>query len=665
MKTIQSFALFCLMTLSMQIHAGHDITSPDEKLTVAFTLQNGQPIYTLAFNNTEMIKPSALGLNLKNPFSGGFELVEVKEGSVDNEWTPLWGEYDVIPDQHNSLRAVLKEQGPAGRTLIIEFRAYNEGLAFRYHMPNAEKDEWKVLSERTTFHFPEGSAACPVYWTSGEYPREPVPLDNINRMAMIPFTVRQPDGSFASLFEAHVVSYPRCGMKSKGNSAVGVEFLANSVVGEGKLTTPWRVVLVGEDEGKLIENEHLILTLNPPCAIKNPDWIKPGLTMSNNRNCDQMTQDCMKEIIDLASEQNFRYLQLDWAWYGTEWKWSQADRKEFLAHSPDYEEKYENFDEIIAADPYTVVKGAVPYRPAQKWAYLSRYVDFEMDELVRYAKKRNMGVCLYIHDRVLRKHDLDKLFSHYEDWGIAGLKPGFVGYGSAADTDWIRHMVKTAAKHHLWLCIHDDHVPDGMERTYPNLFISEGTGGQEMYHDVHQDVILPFTRNLAGPFDYTPRLNNNEGFKSKGVTYGKSHLHGVAFFVVYPGPTAIVRGHVREIIDDTPAAMGVEAEFVKRLPMNWDDTKVLDAKMGEYIVIARRNDKTWFIAGMTGHEAYTAPLELDFLKPGRQYTATIYRDSKKTVNDFRHAVKETRTVNAGDKLNIRMAKAGGLAVIIE
>ncbi len=656
--------IFFLVTLSFQIHAGHPITSPNGNIEARFQLQNGRPFYTLTFNDTEIIEPSALGLNLKNAFSGGFKLIEVKKESVDTEWTPVWGGYDVIPDKHNSLKAVLKEQGPAGRTLIIEFRAYNEGLAFRYHMPNAKKDEWEVLSEKTTFQFAGGSVAYAIYRTEQEFPQEPIPLENLDRRAMTPLTVKQPNGTFASVLEAFVKSYARSGIKPMQNGAVGLQYMSESVEGEDALRSPWRVILLGENEGRLIENEHLVMTLNPACKIDDPSWIDPGLTVSNNRNCG-LKYDCLNKIVDMASEQNFRYLQLDWAWYGTEWKWSEADRREFLEHNPEWRENHKNFDEIIAADPYTAVKGSVPYRPSKKWANFSREVDFEMDELIRYGKERGMGVCLYIHDRVLRKHDLDKLFAHYKSWGLAGLKPGFVGYGSAADTDWIRHMVKTAAKHHLWLDIHDAHIPDGMERTYPNLFISEGGGGQEGYHDVHQDVTLPFTRNLAGPFDYTPRINNNYRYEEKGVTYGKSHVHGVAFLVVYRGPTSVVRGHVREILDDTPAAMGIEAEFVKRLPMNWDDTKVLDAKIGEHILIARRNNKTWFIAGMTGHEAYTAPVKLNFLEPGKQYTATIYRDSEKTVEDFRHAVKETRTVKAGDKLNIRMAKAGGLAVIIE
>jgi len=256
---------------------------------------------------------------------------------------------------------------------------------------------------------------------------------------------------------------------------------------------------------------------------------------------------------------------------------------------------------------------------------------------------------------VLRAHDMDKLFAVYQSWGLAGLKPGFVQYGTAEQTDWIRSMVEAAARHNLWLCIHDAHVPDGMERTYPNLMICEGGGGQEGNHPVRQDVIMPFTRCLAGPFDYTPYI----------YTKNKSHAHGMAFFVVFRGPTTVVRGGSHELVSKGPNRIGAEVEFMRRVPMNWDETRVLDAKVGHHIVTARRSGKAWFIGGMTGEAAYTAPLPLDFLAPGKSYTATIFRDGETETDGFRPAVKEVRTVKSGDLLNLAMAKAGGLAVIIE
>ncbi len=305
------------------------------------------------------------------------------------------------------------------------------------------------------------------------------------------------------------------------------------------------------------------------------------------------------------------------------------------------------------ADPTKVAKGRVPYRP--DWKDFHTVVGLDLPELVKVARERGMGVCLYMHGDVLRAHDMDKLFALYQSWGLAGLKPGFVRYGSAEQTDWIRSMVEAAARHHLWLCVHDAHVPDGMERTFPNLMINEGGGGQEGNHPVRQDVIMPFTRCLAGAFDYTPHIYHK----------GKSHAHGVAFFVVFHGPTAVVRGSIKEFASSGPNRIGPEAEFMRRVPMNWDETRVLDARVGHHIVTARRNGGVWYVGGMTGEEPYTAPVTLDFLTPGKSYTATIFRDGDAEAEGFRPAVKEVRTVRAGDSLNIPMAKAGGLAVILE
>ena len=305
------------------------------------------------------------------------------------------------------------------------------------------------------------------------------------------------------------------------------------------------------------------------------------------------------------------------------------------------------------ADPYTVAKGRVPYRP--DWKKAHTVVDIDMPELVKYAREHGMGICLYMHGNVLRAHDMDKLFATYEAWGLAGLKPGFVRYGSAEQTDWIRTLVATAARHKLWLCIHDAYLPEGMERTYPNLMLSEGGGGQEGNHPVRQDVILPFTRCLAGPFDFTPHIYEK----------GKSHAHSMAFFVVYPGPSTVVRGGINELTSKSVNRIGPEKAFLKRVPMNWDETRVLDAKIGHHIVTARRNGKVWFLGGMTGTNAYTASLPLNFLDSEKTYTATIFKDGEQEENGFRPAVMEIRNVRSTDQLNLAMAPAGGLAVIIE
>ena len=630
--------------------AAETLVSPDGAVKAAFDLHDGQPTYSLTYKGASVLEPSALGLNLKDAFRNGFTVADTARSSVSTEWKPVWGERALVPERYNGLTVSLKEKDPRGQSLALELRAYNEGLAFRYRLSFAADTAWRLAGEATEFRFPQGSAAFAIAGTEDTFPQDPIPLTALPKHSMEPFTVRLPDGKYASLTEAFVVSYPRSKIEKREAGAVGIHLLGKAE-GRGEFTTPWRVILLGDNEARLIEHEDLVLNLNPPCAIPDTSWIKPGLTISDAGNCLLNTPE-LEKVVDLTYTNGIRYLQIDWGWYGTEWTWNDADRKKFLEVNPSWANDL-GWVTNTYADPRTVAKGRVPYRA--DWKDAHTVVNLDLPALVKYARERNVGVCLYMHGDVLRAHDMDKLFALYQSWGLAGLKPGFVPYGDAEKTDWIRSMVVAAARHNLWLCIHDAHVPDGMERTYPNLLITEGGGGQEGNHPVRQDVIMPFTRCLAGPFDYTPYLYSKN----------KSHAHGMAFFVVFRGPTAVVRGGSHELVSKGPNRIGPEAEFMRRVPMNWDETRVLDAKVGHHIVTARRSGSTWFIGGMTGDAPYTAPLALDFLAPGKSYTATIFRDGETETDGFRPAVKEIRTVKAGDRLNLAMAKAGGLAVIIE
>jgi alpha-glucosidase len=644
-----AFLFFSSLAL-LPLRAAETLVSPDGAVEAAFDLRDGQPVYALTYKDVAVLEPSPLGLKLRDAFRGGFAVTGTARGSASSEWKPVWGERSLIPDRYASLTVTLQEKGPRGQPLVLELRAYNEGLAFRYRLQPGADSAWQVEREETGFRFPQGSAAFAIKWTEDTFPQEPIPLADFPKHSMAPFTVRLPGGQYASVLEAFVVGYPRCMIEKREGGAVGIH-LQGKAEGRGTFTTPWRVVLLGDSEARLIENEHLVLTLNPPCALPDTAWIKPGLTLSDQNNC-LLKMPELKHAIDVAHTNGFRYLQLDWGWYGTEWTWNDADRKTFIKTNPSWTNDL-GWVTNTYANPYAVAKGRVPYRP--DWKDAHTVVDLDMPALVAYARERGMGVCLYMHGDVLRAHDMDALFATYQAWGLAGLKPGFVRYGSAEQTDWIRKMVEAAARHNLWLCVHDAHVPDGMERTYPNLMINEGGGGQEGNHPVRQDVIMPFTRCLAGPFDYTPQL----------YAKNKSHAHGMAFFVVFPGPTTVVRGGLKEFASSGANHIGPEVEFMRRVPMNWDETRVLDAKVGHHIVTARRSGGAWFIGGMTGDAAYTAPVALDFLAPGKTYTATIFRDGEKEEGGFRPAVKETRTVKAGDRLDLPMAVAGGLAVIVE
>ena len=634
--------------------AARHLESPDHAVRLEIKVEGGRPSYSVSYRGRVMVEPSALNLVMKNAWAGGLELEGSSRQSVRSAWKPLYGERATIPDRYDSLAIQFREKGGERRRIGLEFRAYSEGIAFRYTFPQpAAGKPWSVEQELTEFRFIKSSEAYPIYGTEATFEPVGVPLAQVKAIAHSPLTVETPVG-FASVLEACAVHYSRMRFAKTPDGAL-VSHILGPVENRTAFMSPWRVILLGSTAGELIEHEYLVQDLNPPDAIADKSWIVPGKAISNEGNAElQMAE--LKKMIDFAAPNGFRYLQLDWGWYGTEWTWTDQDRELFRKTRPDLVDD-PDWVRNTQADPFVVAKGLVPYRA--DWKSVT-HVDLDMPELIRYAKERGMGVCLYIEVwHTLRAHDreMDKLFATYEKWGVAGLKPGFVRYGAQENTDWIRNMVETAARHHLWLCIHDEHVPDGMERTYPNVFIVEGGGGQEGNHPASHDVVLPFTRGLAGPFDYTPAL----------YTKGKSHAHMLAFFVtLYAGAPTLRNGYLAWTKETGPGKGGEELEFLRRVPVTWDETRVLSAKIGRQVVIARRNGDTWFLGGMSGDEAETADLALSFLKPGSSYEATIYSDDLRAAADgWCPARRDSKMVTAADRLSVSMAKAGGVTVILE
>jgi alpha-glucosidase len=645
--------LLLLAAACCAARAGDDITwtttrSPDGATELALGMRAGWPVYKVARHGATVLEPSALMLELAAPFAGGFSVESVTPVVTNATWKPLYGERTVYPESYRGLLLKLAEQGPRARRLAIEARVYNEGMALRYVFPAGA---WKLKRELTEFRFVAGSKAFPIYWTEETFAQPPVALAEVKAGAHTPLTIQLPAG-FASVLEADCANYARLHLGKTADGAL-VSLLTGAVESAEPFTSPWRVILLGDNEGQLIEHEILIPTLNPPCAIADTSWIAPGKTISNEGSAPLVGRD-LKRIIDFAGTNGFKYLQLDWGWYGTEWKWTDADRDTFRKTMP----RYATRTDWIAnteADPFKVAQGPVPYRC--DWKSVTT-VDLDLPDLIRHGREHGMGLCLYVEAaHTLRAVDMDKLFGTYEAWGVAGLKPGFVRVGSQENTQWIRRMIATAAQHRLWLCIHDGHLPDGSERTYPNLFICEGGGGQEGSHPAIHDVTLPFTRCLAGPFDYTPLL----------YAKGKTHAHMLAFLVAYYGPAQTIRGGYHAWTGGGDQGKGgAELEFVKRVPAVWDDTKVLDAKIAQRVVVARRSGGTWFIGGMTGAEAQTPEVKLDFLKPGSSYTATIFSDDAAAASGgWCPAKRETKRVTAADKLALPMEKAGGCVVILD
>ena len=625
------------------------VVSPSGRVHATVRLDDaGVPRYSVRLRGKPVVESSRLGLVLDGvALDRGLVLAAETPSRRSSTWRPLYGERAEVPDRYGAVALDLATRAPGGRRLRIEVRAHDEGAAFRYVLPDGVPAT--IREERSEFRFPRGSVAWPIYAGEETFPKEPHPLERLQKGAHTPLTVRTP-GGFASVLDADVRDYSRIRLDPVEGGVV--TRLRGPVAASAPFTTPWRVVLLGEDEARLVENESLVPTLTPPCAIADTSWIRPGKTISNEGSAPLQT-DALRKVVDFAAASAFGYLQLDWGWYGTEWTWTDAERETFRKKMPAYAARTD-WQANTLADPYRVARGPVPYRP--DWEAVTE-VDLDLPALVRHAKEKGVGVCLYVEaEHTLRAADLDKLFATYEQWGVAGLKPGFVPVGTQRDTAWIRRMVETAARHHLVLCVHDEHVPDGMERTWPNLLISEGGGGQEGHHPVHHDVTLPFTRNLAGPFDYTPMIYSE----------GRSHAHVLAMLVAYFAPAPTIRGGYPAWHGDGAYGRGgEEIDFLRRVPVTWDETRVLDARVGRRIVVARRSGRSWFLGGMSGDDRESVDLALSFLDPGQGYAARVFRDAPTTDGPWRPARSESGTLRATDRLALTMEPAGGFVAILD
>jgi alpha-glucosidase len=630
-----------------------EVDSPDKSINVTVNLIDNNLCYSVKYNSEIIIENSSLQLELNNSIENGFDVIATSKKSIDNEWHPVYGENSVVKNQYQLLLVKLKEKGSLKRKINIEFRVYNEGIAFRYNLPEQQYRDWNILNELSEFNFIRGSKAYPIEATEHTFSKNPVDIKTIASKVLTPLTI-QLENSFASILEANVNNYPRMHLMNSVDSILTSKLLGKANI-QAPFSTPWRAVLLAENEGKLIENESLILNLNQPCAIQDISWIQPGRTISNEGNVPLKTK-ALKKLVDFAAENGFKYVQLDWGWYGTEVKWEKEWIDDYKKMMP---EKYKNTDWELntQANPYTMGKGLVPYGWTERFKNSFTLVDLDMAKLIDYGNSKNVGICLYLEaGSTLPSNNMDSLFATYKKWGVAGLKPGFVKYGKQENTTWIRNMVKTAAKNRLWLCIHDAHVPDGFERTYPNLMISEGGGGQEGNHPVVQDVMLPFTRCLAGAFDYTPF------FFSKG----KTNAHMLAFMVVYNGSAQIIRGAYPVERDNQKNCGKDDLDVIKKIPSTWDETKVLNAKIGEYITIARKNGDNWYIGSITGDAPQSFEINLDFLDSEKKYKATIYGDDKNAIeNGWTPINTIEKMVNKNDTININLATTGGCIIIIE
>jgi hypothetical protein len=599
------------------------IQSPDKNLTIQFYQKEDAGkkrtlYYTVSFKNKPVINESVLELQLDNHLSESamalkidrhqrwMENLKVKKiiaSSKDTSWRPVVGEKRIIRDNYNStIVQMVKDDNPA-YNVNVEIRAYDQGAALHFFFPENEQGTYyRIMSESTEFSLPEGTKAWGTSWAQGPY--ELLPLNNWPDESERPLTLQLPNGLYASLAEAQMVDYARTKFKlsnAKKNTIITSMYTPADLI--SPLSTPWRVIMVAEKAGDLIENNDIILNLNEPSKINDVSWIKPGKIM---RVMSQTTRDA-KENIDFAVKHNLQYVLFDGGWYGGPFSFSS--------------------DATKAAKP-----------------------DFDLPSIMQYAKEKGIGVWLYANMQALYAQS-DSLFKIYHDWGVKGVKFGFVQAGSHRWTAWLEEMFKKAAENKIMVNVHDDWRPTGEQRTWPNLMTAEGIRGNEEMPDATHNVTLPFTRFIAGAADYTICYYSNR--------IKTTHAHQLAMAAVYYSPIQTLFWY------DKPSNYHgePEIEFFEKIPTTWDETSVLHGEIGQYITTARRSGENWFVGTMTNNDARTLQFSLDFLTEGKTYIAKIYSDDLTSTTAGKMKV-ETKKVNASTVLKVSLMPSGGQAIWI-
>ena len=613
-------------------YAAETLQSPDGKYNFVFEQKDGRLTYRLDYAAKQVIEEGELGVNIDNHlvesamgipvdnskvWTQGMEVIKVERSAKDDTWNPIYGEYSSIRDHYNEMVIHLMKGGNHDNSnngydkrqqylFDIIVRAYDEGVAIRYHFPEATNGLFMhITDDLTSFRMAPGAEAYHFAWAQAHANKvkllksEKAWKDEAER----PLVLHLANGLYAAIGEAALSDFVRGKLKLKADNELQMAMFQSADIITA-YDMPWRFIMVGEKAIDLINNKQMVLNLNAPCQIADAkEWIRPGKAF---RVC-RLDKKTLYEGVDFCVDRGLQYIELDAGWYGPEMKMSSSALK--------------------VADNR----------------------DFDMAELCAYAKSKGIGVWVYVNQRALYQ-ELDKILPLYRKWGISGIKFGFVQIGSQEWTTWLHNAVKKCADYHIMVDIHDEYRPTGWGRAYPNLMTQEGIGGNEEMPAADHNVILPFTRFLCGPADYTPCYFNGRVKNTKA--------HQLAMPVVYYSPITFLYWY------DLPNAYKGEKEldFWKHCPTVWDESKALEGEIGEYIVQARRTGNDWFVGAMNGLSARNITLNTaDFLQKGKKYRVEIYNDDPSLQT--RTKVSSTEMIiKAGKQLNLHLQASGGAAL---
>lgn len=720
-RILLSAALICIALGAM----AQKVTSPDGKMELSFSLDNGRPTYTLRVDGKTVVAPSHLGYQLKKEngekstdfdwkpsrttdkeasrkadFFSDFTLEKFENNSFDETWKPVWGEESSIRNHYNELLVQLK-QTKNNRYLNIRFRLFDDGLGFRYEFPDQKDLTYFVVAEELTEFAMTGNHTA--WWVAGDYDTQEYNYqttklseirgrmkraitENASSTPIGPTTVqtalqmRTDDGLYLNLHEAACTDYPTMHLTYQEKTNTFVSHLTPDARGDkGYLQTPtvspWRTVIVGRKATDILASR-ITLNLNEPSKIEDTSWIHP-----------------------------VKYIGVWWDMITGRGKWAYTDAVSSVQlGKTDYSklpsngkhsantENVKRYIDFAAKNGFDAVlvegwnEGWEDWFGHQKdyvFDFVSPYPDFDVKGLSNYAKSKNVKLIMH-HEtsssvRNYERH-LDKAYQFMKDNGYDAVKSGYVGdivpRGEHHYSQWMNnhylYAVKKAADYKIMVNAHEATRPTGLCRTYPNLIGNESARGTEYEafggNEVNHTTILPFTRCIGGPMDYTPGIFMMDVSKMnpESTSRVRSTLaRQLALYVTLYSPLQMA-ADVIEHYEARPDAF----QFIKDVAVDWDKSLYLEAEPGEYVVTARKakGKDAWYIGCTAGDNGHKTNIALDFLTPGKTYTATIYADAKGTAWNKKpesYVIKKIKVNNKTVLKNLVAGVGGGFAISIQ
>lgn len=664
-RSILVVLIFASFLLSCSIkNSGEFLESPNGKISVTVSLvksgensDQNQLNYSVSDNGKEIIANSPIEIEFKNllPLGRNLKLIRKKEKHFNETWERVWGRSKKVTNNYSELLLEFEEINTPNRVIELIIRAFDDGIAIRYNLPEqAGMEDFQISAENTTFNFHKSHLA----WAA-EYGFVSHQEAHFNKMKIadiddkiigLPLLIKIDEKQWCAITEANLTDWAGMYITGISDTSLTTKLAprhddSTIVVKSNSVRhSPWRVIMLGNSAGSFLES-NIIQNLNDSNTLKDVSWIKPGKSAWDwwwsNRYAPDVNfklgsnTETMKYFIDFASELGWEYQLIDWHWYGEPF------------------ERWEGDSPILNADV----------------DILTDNPDIDVPMLVEYARSKNVKLLLWLEWNHADKQ-MEEAFPLYEKWGIAGVKVDFMQREDQEMVNFYHRLVKLAAKHHLVVDFHGAYKPTGISRTYPNLLTREGVLGNEYtkwsdFVTPEHNTTIAFTRNMLGEMDYTPGAFVNvtkKDFKteenSEFPMVMSTRAHQLAMMIVFESALQVLCDSPYNY-RNSPAGLN----FLKTVPTTWDETKFIQGEVGEYITIARRKGDTWYVGTMNNSEERKLKIELGFIGDG-QYSAQIWKDAE-DANEFPQNLNEEKIdVDNSSVVDVELAVGGGQVMII-